>query len=267
MLTFRGEGLVNSLIDKLPFELHLRKYQFCGPGTKLEKRLRRGDPGINPLDRACKEHDIAYAKSSNLTDRHKADRILEDAAWSRVKSNDATLGEKAASWAVTNAMKVKRKLGMGMKRKRKTQRRSFRNFNKDVVCNVRDALKHYQGGKLSSGVRMSLKAARIAVKNAGGRKRIKKPRIIPLPKQGGFLPLLPILAGLSALGSLAGGAAGIARAVSKTKEAQQQLEEAKRHNKTMESIALENTKTTGSGLYVRPYRKGLGLYMRPYPKN
>lgn len=31
MLTFGGEGLVNSLINKLPIELHIPTYEFCGP--------------------------------------------------------------------------------------------------------------------------------------------------------------------------------------------------------------------------------------------
>lgn len=28
----RGLGLVDKLIDKLPFELHLPSYNYCGPG-------------------------------------------------------------------------------------------------------------------------------------------------------------------------------------------------------------------------------------------
>ncbi|KAK9681122.1 Phospholipase A2-like domain [Popillia japonica] len=71
-----GSGLVDSLINKLPIELHLPGYQYCGPGTKLQKRLERGDSGINPLDQACKDHDIAYSQSKDLKQRHEADRIL-----------------------------------------------------------------------------------------------------------------------------------------------------------------------------------------------
>jgi len=44
-----------------------------GPGTKLEKRLKRGDPGINRLDRIAKQHDIDYSKAKNLQDKWKAD--------------------------------------------------------------------------------------------------------------------------------------------------------------------------------------------------
>lgn len=82
MLTFnhQGSGIVNTLIDKLPFELHIPGYQFCGPGTKLEKRHKRGDSGINKLDTACKEHDISYSQNKSVADRHKADWILENKA-------------------------------------------------------------------------------------------------------------------------------------------------------------------------------------------
>uniref|UniRef100_A0A6P7GHZ1 Uncharacterized protein LOC114342888 n=1 Tax=Diabrotica virgifera virgifera TaxID=50390 RepID=A0A6P7GHZ1_DIAVI len=111
MLVVKGEGLVNTLINKLPFELHIPGgYQYCGPGTKLKKRLARGDPGINPLDAACKQHDIAYSQHSSLEERHKADKELENRAWERVKSKDASIGEKTAALLVTGGMKTNRKL-------------------------------------------------------------------------------------------------------------------------------------------------------------
>ena len=44
-----------------------------GPGTKLAKRLKRGDPGINRLDKIAKQHDIDYSKAKNLRDKWKAD--------------------------------------------------------------------------------------------------------------------------------------------------------------------------------------------------
>jgi hypothetical protein len=115
--THAGEGIVNSLINKLPFELHIPTYQFCGPGTKLEKRLQRGDRGINKLDSFCRDHDISYSKHKSLEERHKADQILENKAWERVKSKDAGLGEKVAAWFVTTTMKAKRKVGMGVRTK------------------------------------------------------------------------------------------------------------------------------------------------------
>ncbi|KAK4871911.1 hypothetical protein RN001_016035 [Aquatica leii] len=82
---YQGKGLINSVIDKLPVELHIPGYNFCGPGTKLTKRLAKGDRGINKLDEACKEHDIAYNNYKNIESRHKADDAL-NAAITAVKS-------------------------------------------------------------------------------------------------------------------------------------------------------------------------------------
>ena len=44
-----------------------------GPGTKLKKRLTRGDPGINRFDKIAKQHDIDYGRAKNLQDKWKAD--------------------------------------------------------------------------------------------------------------------------------------------------------------------------------------------------
>lgn len=108
---------VNKAIDLLPIELHVPGYNFCGPGTKLKKRLARGDKGVNPLDEACKIHDIAYATYKDSAQRQKADNELAERAWQRFKAPDASLGEKATAWTVTTAMKAKTKFGGGKKRR------------------------------------------------------------------------------------------------------------------------------------------------------
>lgn len=264
MLQYSGKGVINSLINKLPFELHVPGYQFCGPGTKLEKRLSRGDQGVNPLDAACRKHDIAYSQQKDLSERHKADKELEEAAWKRVKAKDSNIGEKATAWAVTTAMKIKRKLGMGLSqnRTRKTMKPTV-SLNRGVVKNAKKSLRKFkrkieQPNGLKEGINLALASAKAAVKDVGGKKKVRTPRIIPVPKQGGILPLIPIFAGLSALGSLAGGASGIAHAINKAKDANKKFEESKRHNQTMEAIALGKK---GNGLYLKQYRKGLGLYL------
>ena len=38
-----AKDLLNHTINTFPFELHIPGYQFCGPGTHLEKRLARND--------------------------------------------------------------------------------------------------------------------------------------------------------------------------------------------------------------------------------
>lgn len=241
----KGKGLLNSLINNLPVELHLPGYQYCGPGTRLQERLRRGDKGINRLDNACMQHDIAYANYSNLQDRHKADLKLKNMAKQRLKSKDVSTGEKVASWLVNKIMKAKLRTGAGVQ--------SF----KSSVNKLKSVLRKIKPKNNKHAIELAyLAAKKIFHKN----NRVKLPRIIPIPKTGGILPLIPIFAGLSALGSLAGGVGGIAKAVNDYKSAQKNLAESERHNKTMESIAL------GKGLYIKPYKKGKGLCVKS-PKN
>ena len=67
---------VQKLLNKTGMEFHWPGYQYMGPGTHLEKRLARGDPGINLLDRIAKAHDIDYGKAKNLKDKWAADRKM-----------------------------------------------------------------------------------------------------------------------------------------------------------------------------------------------
>nr|CAH7716806.1 unnamed protein product [Callosobruchus chinensis] len=120
-----GEGLLNSAINNLPFEMHIPGYSWCGPGTKVKKRLARNDPGVNGLDEACKEHDIAYANESDLTKRHAADEVLARKAMKRFSSKDASWTEKAASLGVAGVMKAKVKLGMGVRRRQQQQQQKL----------------------------------------------------------------------------------------------------------------------------------------------
>lgn len=258
--THKGKGLVNTLINKLPFELHLPGYQYCGPGTKLQKRIARGDPGINSLDKACKEHDIFYSKYKNKEDRHIADRILSEKAWQRAKSSDADFKERANAWLVTNAMKAKVKFGMGVGRKSKTKKSSTRKLLQRAIQNARRTIRTKKPEAMKSAINIALKAAKDIVKT--NKSTIEMPRVIPVPKVGGVLPfLIPLFAGLSAIGALGGSAAHIAKAVNAAKSAREQLAESSRHNKTMEAIAM------GKGLHLKPYKNGLGLYLNSHSKN
>lgn len=258
----RGRGFLNKIINQLPFEAHLPGYQYCGPGTKVVKRLARGDSGINKLDAACKEHDIAYMKNSeNLSARHEADKELASQAWKRAISGDAKFGERAASWAITNAMKAKLKLGASLRRKggRKPSmsRKTLTSLNKIIKASKKSMLPSANSRIV---IASALKGARKAVKTLGGKQYINIPRILPIPsKIGGFLPfLIPVFAGLSAAGAIAGGVAGITKAVNDASATKHQLHESQRHNRTMESIAL------GKGLHLSPYKGGMGLYLKPY---
>ena len=51
----RGRGVdIQKLLSKTGIEYHVPGYQYLGLGTKLKKRLARGDPGKNRLDRIAK---------------------------------------------------------------------------------------------------------------------------------------------------------------------------------------------------------------------
>lgn len=187
---------------------------------------------MNPLDRACKEHDIAY-ESSSLSDRHEADRRLRTKALQRVKSKDARLGERLAALAVSGIMTGKLAVGAGHKKKRRTTTKRKRPQTKRKTATT----KKRSGTKRRTARRVT--------------KKKRTPRMLLTPtKIGGILPfLLPLIAGIGAAGSLAGGAAGIARAVSAAKEAKQKLAELARHNKAMETLRGK----TGRGMRLGPW--------------
>lgn len=284
----KGKGLLNTIINKLPVELHIPGYNFCGPGTKLRKRLDRGDKGINPLDEACKEHDIAYAQSEDLFKRHVADEKLYKKAVERMKSKDAAVGERITSSLVAGLMKGKTKLGMGLTRRGKTRKyRRFIRKRKGRYGGALSFLKAMKKARSALGrrarVRSVLDNSKIAyrsLKRWGDKGKILPPRsrIIPIPKTGGFLPLIPLFAALGALGSLGGGAAAIAKAVNEAKEAKEKLAETVRHDRAMEankSGGLYGKPYTGygipigKGLYVKPYKAGCGIQLSQMsvPKN
>lgn len=255
----RGTGLLNRTIDALPVELHLPGYRFCGPGTKLSER--QGQRGINRLDDLCRTHDYSYQRHKDSTHRNEADRELANKAWDRFKSKDTPFGEKAAAWFVTTAMNAKRKMGAGGKKKKRGVKKASLSF-RSLMSRARSAIK---GSGVKEGnskrIRHATIAALKAIRGLKKNKSVRMPRVLPLPKSGGVLPLLPIFAGLSAIGSLAGGAAGVAKAVSETRDAKRKLAELQRHNETMEAIALRK----GRGLFLKPHKKGgLGLYVTPY---
>lgn len=230
-------------------------------GTKLDKRLERGDKGINGLDELCREHDIAYAKNKDSKKRYEADKKLASGAIKRIFAKNSTLGERAASLLVSAAMKAKTglsKFGMGIQSSKKSKKKSKKtiSFN-TLVQDAKRAVKSSNANSVGTVIKAALRSAK---KSAKG-KRVKVPRIIKVPSiTGGVLPILPILAGLGAIGSLVGSAANIWKTVKDVKNSSEQLAEYKRHNQAVE-------KKIGHGLYLGMHKKGHGLYLRPYKKS
>ena len=78
--------------DKFMPEMHLRQPQFiyssCGPFTRHKERIKKfkqtGDTRHiyrNELDKACFQHDSAYADNKDLINGTKVDKVLRDKAY------------------------------------------------------------------------------------------------------------------------------------------------------------------------------------------
>ena len=72
-----GGSLLNSLVNKLPFQKHLPGHNFTGPGTKLYKRLiPDGTPKEwsipkNRVDNAACHLDLCYSKHDDTKTRNE----------------------------------------------------------------------------------------------------------------------------------------------------------------------------------------------------
>lgn len=49
---------------------------FCGPGTRVIERIKRGDPPRTLVDAACEAHDIRYSLAKTPADIRRADKIM-----------------------------------------------------------------------------------------------------------------------------------------------------------------------------------------------
>ena len=133
MFSSEGSGIFNTMLNKLPLpEIHLRlpkdipteqvpggdfnntgTYSFCGPFTKLQKRLQQGYKGVNNLDRACMQHDIAYSQNSDTKNRNFADDILAKVAIDIVNDPDEPAYERLQAKTVAAIMAAKSRFGLG----------------------------------------------------------------------------------------------------------------------------------------------------------
>ncbi|GFT56864.1 putative uncharacterized transposon-derived protein F54H12.3 [Trichonephila clavipes] len=111
------------------------------PFTKLEKRLARGDPGINRVDKSCKKHDIAYSKNKETKKRHIADEeFLNDLdAIENPTNGFYPLGERQARVLIKPIIKAKKTFGMGYKMKciKCKKETNFKNIEENTSKNNR----------------------------------------------------------------------------------------------------------------------------------
>lgn len=281
----KAYGLIDRVINKMP-EIHIPGYQYCGPGTELQKRLARGDPGINKLDEACKKHDIAYDSIQDSKERRRADKKLIGQAFRRVYSRDANMNERLAALLVSGVMGAKMgltKIGLGLKNNNKRKRvnnmtrkkrltlkkktlkrkrilnaRNSISFNK-LVRKADTAIAESER-KLESNHDNLLAGFRKVSKMGRGKTIIKCPRVLELPEYGAGL-----ISRLTAL-SAAGVFPRTSRAV---KKAFERIGDVMRHQRyrNFDQKDLPDLKVA-RGLYLsyKPNVQGSGFYLKPYYK-
>ena len=105
-------------------EMHLRQprfvYSACGPFTRYKERIkelkRTGDTRYiyrNELDKACFQHDSAYADHKDLISRKKVDKVLRDKAYN-IASNPKYDGYQRGLASMVYKFFDKKSVGSGI---------------------------------------------------------------------------------------------------------------------------------------------------------
>ena len=112
-----GGSFLNSLVNKLPFQMHLPGHNFTGPRSKLYKRLNSdGTPKewsipINRVDNAAYHHDLCYSKHDDTITRNEVcDKTMLGELSGIV---NPTLRERIDKSIVGKLIKAKVNFGLG----------------------------------------------------------------------------------------------------------------------------------------------------------
>ena len=120
--------------DKFMPEMHLRQprfvYSACGPFTRHKERIKKfkqtGDTRYiyrNELDKACFQHDSAYADHKDLINRTKSDKVLRDKAYD-IASNPEYDGYQRGLVSMVYKFFDKKSTGSGFKKLKNTTKPS-----------------------------------------------------------------------------------------------------------------------------------------------
>ena len=121
-----GGSVLNTLVNKRSFEIHLPGHNFTGPGTKLYKRLKPDEMPkewsipINRVDNAAYHRDLCYSKHDDTKIRNEVcDKTMLGELNGIVNS---TLRERIDKSIVEKLIKAKVnfELGLPIKQKLKT---------------------------------------------------------------------------------------------------------------------------------------------------
>ena len=122
-------NIINKVLlagDKFMPEMHLRQPQFvysvCRPFTRHKERIKKfkqtGDTRYiyrNELDKACFQHNSAYADHKDLINRTEADKVLRDKAYD-IASNPEYDGYQRGLASMVYKFFDKKSMGSGIKK-------------------------------------------------------------------------------------------------------------------------------------------------------
>ena len=122
-------NIINKVLlagDKFMPEMHLRQPQFvcssCGPFARHRERIKKfkqtGDARYiyrNELDKACFQHDSAYADNKDLINRTNSDKVLRDKAYN-IASNPEYDGYQRGLASMVYKFFDKKSIGSGITR-------------------------------------------------------------------------------------------------------------------------------------------------------
>ena len=120
--------------DKCMPEMHLRQprfvYSACGPFTRHKEKIKKfkqtGDTRYiyrNELDKACFQHDSAYADHKDLINRTEADKFLSNKAYD-IASNPKYDGYQRGLASIFYKFFDKKSMGSGFKKLKNTAKPS-----------------------------------------------------------------------------------------------------------------------------------------------
>ena len=124
--TYKINNVINKFLlagDKFMPKMHLRQHQFvysaCGPFNRHKERIKKlkqtSDTRYiyrNELDKACFQHDSAYADHKDLINRTKSDKFLRDKAYN-IASNPEYDGYQRGLVSMVYKLFDKKSMGSG----------------------------------------------------------------------------------------------------------------------------------------------------------
>ena len=112
-----SKNLPGFIWAKYKGEKHLPSYNYLGPGTRLDIRLdennnaKPGEEPINAIDQLAYIHGLAYQKSDNIEDRHRADREMINGLKSLT---NLSIPQRAIRAMIIKLFQAKIKLGQAL---------------------------------------------------------------------------------------------------------------------------------------------------------